>query len=365
MKKLFTLAFLFSLLQSAYATHLIGGEIQVSRVSSQSLTYQFKVIIFMDDKDGALASEGQNQVTICVGEGGKTITATRATRIKVGPSISLNTYIASFIYAAPGTYTVSIALENRSAGLSNLNTGNISLYFQTTFATNIINTTPTLNSPIGTQIAYSKQLYKDNVNAVDAEGDSLVYRLGASKQGQPNTCIGKNIPNYRYPNEVTRQGVFKIEAQTGELTWNAPIQVGSYAYTVIVEEWRGGVLISETQREVTLEVTDRGGDPVTIPPFEYPGSNGLITSIEPESKEFLQIFPSPARNRVKVSYSTTKPVKVLFQLVDVKGKIVDEYQETERYLTHTHDFNVGNLPQGVYLIRTIADKTVTGKFIKE
>jgi hypothetical protein len=71
------------------------------------------------------------------------------------------------------------------------------------------------------------------------------------------------------------------------------------------------------------------------------------------------------RTKVKVSYSATKHVKVLFQLIDVKGKIMDEYQETKRYLTHSHDFNVGNLPQGVYLIRTIADKIVTGKFIKE
>lgn len=364
MKKLFTLAFLFSLLQSAYATHLIGGEIQVSRVSSQSLTYQFKVNLYMDDANGALASEGQNQLTICVGEGGKTITATRATRIKVAPSVSLSTYTQSFTYATPATYTVSVSIENRNAGLANFNSVNTPFYVQTTFATNIVNNTPVLNSAVGIQAAYSKQIFKDNVNAVDSERDSLVYRVGASKQGQSSTCTVKNITDYRYPNEVTREGVFQINSEMGELTWNAPVQVGSYAYVIIVEEWRDGVLISETQREVTLQVIDQGGTPVIIPPFEYPGSK-LITAIQPDSREILQIFPSPAQNRVKVSYATTKPVKVLFQLVDIKGKIVDEYQEIERYLTHIHDFNVGNLPQGVYLIRTIADKTITGKFIKE
>ncbi len=364
MKKLFTLAFLFSLLQSAYATHLLGGEIQVSRVSSQSLNYQFKVIIFMDDKDGALASDGQNQVTICVGEGSQTITIKRVSKVKVAPSVTLNTYIESFTYAAPGTYTVSVSIENRNAGLANFNSVNTPFYIQTTFATNIMNTTPVLNSVVGTQAAYSKQVFKDNVNAVDAEGDSLVYRVTASKQGQSSTCTVKNIGDYQYPNEVTRQGVFQINSQTGELTWNAPVQVGSYAYAIIVEEWRNGVRISETQREVTLQVIDQGGDPVTIPPFEYPG-NKVITSVETEPRAILQIFPSPARNRVKVSYSAAKPVKALFQLLDIQGKVVDEYQETERYLTHSHDFSVGNLPQGVYFIRTIADKIATGKFIKE
>jgi hypothetical protein len=118
MKKLFTLAFLFSLLQSAYATHLIGGEIQVSRVSSQSLTYQFKVNLYMDDANGALASEGQNQITICVGEGGKTIIVPkRLARIKVTSSVSLNIYGESFTYATPGTYTVSVSIENRNGNL--------------------------------------------------------------------------------------------------------------------------------------------------------------------------------------------------------------------------------------------------------
>lgn len=364
MKKLFTLAFLFSLLQSAYATHLIGGEIAIKRLQNQGLNYQITVNLYMDERGGRLAADGQNQITICVGESNQTITAKRTIRTSVSADISLNIYQAVFTYGAPGTYTVSVSIENRNAGLANFNSVNTPFYVQTTFATNIMNNTPVLNSVIGTQAAYSKQVFKDNVNAVDAEGDSLVYRVGASKQGQSSTCTVKNIGDYQYPNEVTHQGVFQINSQTGELTWNAPVQVGSYAYAIIVEEWRDGVRISETQREVTLQVMDQGGDPVTIPPFEYPG-NKVITSIEPEPKEILQIFPSPARNRVKVSYFATKPAKVLFQLVDVKGKIVDEYQETERYLTHTHDFNVGNLPQGVYLIRTIADKIVTGKFIKE
>lgn len=364
MKKLFTLALLFCLLQAAYATHLIGGEIQVSRVSSQSLTYQFKVNLYMDDANGALAGEGQNQITICVGEGGKTIVAKRLARIKVTSSVSLNIYGETFTYATPATYTVSVSIENRNSNLANFKSANTPFYVQTTFATNVVNKTPVLNSPIGTKMAYSKQIFNDNMDAVDTEGDSLVYRVAASKQGQSSTCTVKNITDYRYPNEVTREGVFQINSEMGELTWNAPVQVGSYGYVIIVEEWRDGVLISETQREVTLQVIDQGGNPVIIPPFEYPGSK-LITAIQPDSREILQIFPSPAQNRVKVSYSTSKPVKALFQLIDIKGKIVDEHQETERYLTHIHDFNVGNLPQGVYLIRTIADKTVTGKFIKE
>jgi hypothetical protein len=364
MKKLFPLALLFSLLQSAYATHLIGGEIQVSRVSSQSLTYQIKVNIFMDDAYGALASEGQNQVTICVGEGNQTITVKRVSRIKISANVSLNTYHGNFTYATPATYTVSVSIENRNGNLANFNSANTPFYIQTTFVTHIINTTPTLNSVVGIQPAYSKQVFKDNVNGVDAEGDSLVYRLGVSKQGQPSTCTVKNIPDYRYPNEVTREGVFQVNAQTGELTWNAPRQIGSYAYAIIVEEWRDGVRISETQREVTLQVIDQGGDSVIIPPFEYP-SNGLITGIESDPRVFLRVFPSPARNRVKVSYSTLTPTKVLFQLIDTKEKIVEEYQETERYLTHNHDFSVVDLPQGVYLVRTIADQIVTSKFIKE
>jgi hypothetical protein len=364
MHKLFFLIFLLSMLHSAYATHLIGGEIQVSRVSSQSLTYQIKVQIYMDETSGALASEGQSQITLCIGEGRKTITIKRVSKIRITPSVSLNSYIEFFTYAAPGTYTVSVAIENRSGNLVNFNSINTPFYIQTTFATNIVNTTPTLNSAIGIQPAYSKQVFKENVNGFDTEGDSLVYRLGVSKQGQSNTCTVNHIPDYRYPNEVTQEGLFQINAHTGELTWNAPVKVGSYAYVIIVEEWRDGVRISETQREVTLQVIDQGGDPVIIPPFEYP-SNRLITGIEDESKAFSRIFPSPTQNSITIFYSALRPTKVLFQLIDTKGKIVEEYQENERFLTHNHDFSVRDLPSGIYFIRTISDKTITNKFIKE
>lgn len=364
MKKFFTFACVFSLLHSAYASHLLGGEIRTRRLTTQGLTYEIRVLLYCDEVSGSFANDGQNSISVCVGEGKQTLTATRQSRVKVSPEISLNTYITQYTYAAPGTFTVSVAIENRNGGLANFNSVNTPFYIQTTFATNLINATPVLNSIVGTQTAYSKQVFRNNVNAVDAEGDSLVYRLEVSKQSQPGTCTVKDIADYRYPNEVTREGVFQINSQTGELTWNAPVQVGNYAYAIIVEEWRDGVRISETQREVTLQVIDQGGDPAIIPPFEYPG-NGVITSIESEPKDFLQIFPSPAQNRVQVSYSATKPVKVLFQLIDVKGKIVDEYPKPEQSLTHIHDFNVGNLPQGTYLIRTIADKIVTGKFIKE
>jgi len=362
MKKIFTFACVFSLLHSAYASHLLGGEIHTRRLTTQGLTYEIRVLLYCDEVSGSLANDGQNNITICVGEGKQTLIATRQSRVKITPKVSLSTYIAQYTYATPNTYTVSVAIENRNGDLANFNSVNTPFYIQTTFATNIINTTPVLNSVVGTQAAYSKQVFRDNANAVDAEGDSLIYRLEVSKQSQPGTCTVKDIADYRYPNEVTRQGVFQINSQTGELTWNAPVQVGSYAYAIIVEEWRDGVRISETQREVTLQVIDQGGVPVVIPPFEDP-RNGVITSIEPE--DFLKIFPSPTQNSIKVSYSSTKPLKVLFQLIDVKGEIVDEYQEPERYLTHVHDFNVGSLPQGIYFIRTIADKIVTGKFIKE
>ncbi|RDB07135.1 T9SS type A sorting domain-containing protein [Runella aurantiaca] len=342
----------------------LGGEIAIKRLQNQGLKYRITVNLYMDERGGRLSADARNQITICVGEENQTIAATGTSRISVSADVSFNVYQTEFTYATPNTYTVSVAIENRNGGLTNFSSVNTPFYIQTTFATNIINTTPVLNSVVGTQAAYSKQVFRDNVNAIDAEGDSLVYRLEVSKQSQPGTCTVKDIADYRYPNEVTREGVFQINSQTGELTWNSPVQVGSYAYAVIVEEWRDGVRISETQREVTLQVIDQGGDPVIIPPFEYPG-NGVITSTEPEPKDFLEIFPSPAQNRVKVSYSATKPVKVLFQLIDVKGKIVDEYQEPEQSLTHIHDFNVRNLPQGTYLIRTMADKIVTGKFIKE
>ena len=268
MKKLFTFAFLVGSLHAAYATHFLGGEIRTKRLSTFGLTYEISVFLYFDESSGSSAADAQSGITVCVGEANQTITFKRAGRIKVSAEVSLNTYLGNFTYAAPGTYTVAVPIESPNPSLANFNSVNTPFYLQTTFATHIINSTPVFNSPVGTQYAGIRQVFNDNVKAVDAEGDSLVYRLGVSKQGQPGNCRGKDIPDYRYPNEVTREGVFEVNPATGDLTWNAPTQAGTYAYTIIVEEWRDGVRISETHRGVTLKVADQGGSPVIIPPFE-------------------------------------------------------------------------------------------------
>ncbi|WP_428655435.1 T9SS type A sorting domain-containing protein [Runella sp.] len=364
MKNLSTFVIFFSLLQSAYATHLLGGEIRTKRLNTQGLTYEISVNLYMDDINGASAADAQSQITICVGEGNQTLVMTRATRRKVSSGVSLNTYYANFTYAAPGTYTVSLAIENRGGNFVNFSSVNTSFYIQTTFAANIVNATPVFNAAVGTQTASLKQIFNYNVNAVDTEGDSLVYRLGVSNQGVSNNCTREGIRDFKYPNEITKEGTFSINAATGTLTWNAPTQVGTYAFVIIVEEWRDGVRISETQREVTVNVEDKGGDLVIIPPFEY-ANNGTITAIETSQKDELQVFPSPARNVIKAHYHSLKSVKVIFQLVDSNGKVVDEHRENERFLLHTHDFEVKHLPSGVYFIRTIGEKIATKKFIKE
>lgn len=364
MKKLFTFMFLVGFIPCVYATHLIGGDIQVKRVNAQSLTYQIIVNLYTDDLSGAMASEAQSQITVCVGEAKQTIAATRTIRTKVTNNVSLNIYSTLFTYAAPGTYTVSVALENRSSAIINFRELNGSFYIQTTFATNVVNSTPFLNSPIGIPTANLRQLFNYNVNAIDEDGDSLVYRLAASKQGLSVSCTSQNISDFKYPNEVTREGIFRINAKTGELLWNAPTQIGIYTFVIVVEEWRNGVRISETQRDMTLYVEDKGGVPVIIPLFEYLEGE-LITAIQEQNQTSILVYPTITKDKITVTLQQKAARTALFQIIDTHGKVVVNYIDTANSTTKSRDFRLFHLPSGLYFVNVISDKIFQAKFFKE
>ncbi|MDF7816438.1 T9SS type A sorting domain-containing protein [Runella sp. MFBS21] len=365
MKKLSTFILFLVAIQPSLATHVIGGEISVKRTSPQSLNYQIKVNLYMDETTGAIASAGQHDVSICVGEKGQILKASRKIKIQIGTNISLNVYDMSYTYAAPGVYTVSVGLENRAGDLVNISANNNApFHIQTTFVTNIPNSTPTFEQGIDTQAAPLKQVYSYSQKAIDAEGDSLVYRLASIKRGQPEICTGREIESYKYPNEVTKEGTFKINPQTGNVTWIAPTQVGRYAYVVVVEEWREGQKISETYREISMTTEDRGGVPIVIPPYEYL-DNGLIMSIDKKRTDELWVYPSPVQKTLKVVLNYRKAQPVHFQIISSTGKVMATQEILESRQMHVHELELGDLPTGVYFIKTLDASSLTIKFVKQ
>ena len=275
----YILAFLLSFLGmifQAQATHLKGGEITVKRISNVSLTYEFTLTTYTEDNR---ANQDQTDVNFCFGDGSGIFKAKRLLPIvNLGNGTLKNTYKIEYTYPAPALfYKVSVAIPNRNDGVRNITRSvEVPFYVETIFSINSglgQNSTPLLLNPAVDLTAVVGQPFIHNPNAVDAEGDSLAYRLTVSRYGDYETCNptsrGITAPNFRQPNEVSPiASSFTINSLNGDLIWDSPQELGLYNCAFIVEEWRNGVKISETVRDMQIEVKDldNKGPKIVVPP---------------------------------------------------------------------------------------------------
>ncbi|MFM2401672.1 MAG: hypothetical protein RI950_1189, partial [Bacteroidota bacterium] len=268
--------FLCTLSFAAQATHLKGGEITVKRISDKTLTFEFTLTTFTENNR---ANVEQNAVNFCFGDGSSILSAKRSAGYpqNLGNGTMKNVYKIEYTYPAASLfYKVSVAVPNRNDGVLNITRSvDVPFYVETIFSINAglgLNSTPVLLNPAVDLTAVVGQPFIHNSNAVDAEGDSLAYRLSVSRTGAELTCDpvsrGLLAPNFKQPNEVsTTPSSFTINAKTGDLIWRSPQEVGIYNCAFIIEEWRNGVKISETVRDMQIEVKDldNRGPLLTVP----------------------------------------------------------------------------------------------------
>jgi len=278
MRKYLLFLFLFTFSTGAvFATHLKGGEITVRRISDKTLTYEFTLTTYTENNR---ANQDQEEVNFCFGDGSTIIKAKRCcgTPVDIGNGTLKNLYKVEYTYPAPALfYKVSVAIPNRNDGVRNITRSvEVSFYVETIFSINSglgQNSTPLLLNPAVDLTAVVGQPFIHNPNAVDAEGDSLAYRLSVSRTGDSETCNpasrGITAPNFRQPNEVSAiPSSFSINAGNGDLIWDSPQELGLYNCAFIIEEWRNGVKISETVRDMQIEVkdVDNKAPKITVPP---------------------------------------------------------------------------------------------------
>lgn len=253
-----------------------GGEITVKRVSDKTLTFEFTLTTYTENNR---ANVEQNTVNFCFGDGSSILSARRSAGypINLGNGTMKNVYKIQYTYPAASLfYKVSVAVPNRNDGVLNITRSvDVAFYVETIFSINAglgLNSTPILLNPAVDLTAVVGQPFIHNSNAVDAEGDSLAYRLSVSRTGAELSCdpAGRGLlaPNFKQPNEVSATpSSFTINAKTGDLIWKSPQEVGLYNCAFIIEEWRNGVKISETVRDMQIEVKDldNRGPLLTVP----------------------------------------------------------------------------------------------------
>jgi len=370
MKKVFFFVLLCVGFTTTYATHLLGGEIQAKNISG--LTYDITGVLYLDIQSGTPAANAQTEIILCLGDGTQVKAMRTSSENLPGLLINRSTYQIRYTYSAPGSYSIATKIDNFKNGIVNLGpqpTQELQMVIQTTLNTTVLNTTAPAPTPTFT--TGLRQVFSLPLATSDPDGDSLSYRL--VKILAPGQECAPNFPsnNYIFPNEITRQGTFRLDRSAAKLVWNAPAQIGLYAYTYVTEEWRQGIKIAESWRTNSLFVTDQNSTSNPIPPFEpvQVEFEGIVTALPPQ--EFLSaplhmlIYPVPSQEYIKVEISTPKPSTAVIELIDLQGRILQQETSNTLAIQHFGEFSVGTLSTGRYFIRASSDNaTITRPFVR-
>jgi gliding motility-associated-like protein len=140
--------------------------------------------------------------------------------------------------------------------------GQTAFYIESSLRVNALlglNSTPQMLLPPIDKAAVG-QKFIHNPGAYDLQGDSLSYRLTTCKQGKDIDVTDFRSPEQIFQPTLKEDGsapsTLTLNPITGELVWDAPMQPGQYNIAFFIDEWRGGILISSTNRDMQIIVTD-------------------------------------------------------------------------------------------------------------
>lgn len=239
-----------------YATHNRAGEITYVQVSD--LTYEitittFTYVLSLADRPQLEVEWGDNSIS----------TAYRVSITNLPNYYKKNVYVVRHTFPGPGVYKIVVQDPNRNFGILNIpNSVNVVFSISTILMVNPsigMNNTPVLLNPPYDKAAVGYK-FIHNPGAYDADGDSLSYKLTVCTRED-----GKEIENYTLP---PASNEFYVDALSGDLVWDAPINIGKYNVAMEISEWRTGIKIGTVVRDMQIEVYETDNNPPVNGPLK-------------------------------------------------------------------------------------------------
>ncbi|TAF55566.1 MAG: hypothetical protein EAZ62_02230, partial [Sphingobacteriia bacterium] len=202
----------------------------------------------------------------------------------------------------PAGYTLTVQRCCRISGIVNVagNSADIGVSYSNTIPGTINGNSYAQNSsPVFTQrdtaIVCFNAPFQFDFAATDADGDRLEYvfcdgLVGGSTQGnngaRPNPPSGPPYESVNYASPLSGAEPMgfevKINRQTGLITGRAPGTVGDYVVAVCALEFRGGVQIGSTRKEIHITVADCSLTAAELKPT-YISCDGFTMNFQNES----------------------------------------------------------------------------------
>lgn len=279
---------------NAFATHIVGGDITYKRLSGNN--YEIKLDVIRDcSSTGNAPFDSQTDVYILDGSSFQplnTLPSSSANTSISYPSLNAFSCFATVLCYERQitTYTTSLPPNSngywitygrccRNGTITNIdNPLGVGLTLAT-FVPNVtvINSSPVVGLAIPSFVCAGDSISFD-FSATDADGDSLVYEfaqvvVGGSQSNpipyapQPNAAPVDWLPGYDFQHPLSANSYTYLNPQTGLLSVYST-QIGQYVFAIAFSEYRNGVLIGKTRREMQMNVINCL--PVDIAPtFEF------------------------------------------------------------------------------------------------
>lgn len=279
LKKFFLAAFLLFSNTSSFATHIVGGDLTARWLSGNDFEITFN--FYRDCNPG----NSDFDQTINVGVYDKATNVMQ--QIIVLPLLNRTILSLGDSCFTPPGLCVEYGLLQAVATIPD----NVNGYYLTwcrccrnSLITNIVNPldaaivfyleipNPALHNSSPAFGSYpdaymcASQLNSQNFSCNDVDGDSLVYSLQTPFNGPASPTLTTPIPPQPAPYSfITWQApysgadmiggspVLNINSQTGILQGSPP-NLGVYVFSVLVEEFRGGIKIGEIRRDIQYQV---------------------------------------------------------------------------------------------------------------
>jgi len=247
---------LFFPLIMVFGTHNRAGEISYVQLSDVKI----QIIITTYTKASSTAAD-RDSLVVSWGDGNySTIARSNGSGDLLSNNTKRNYYIAEHSYPGRASYVLSVMDPNRVENILNIdppNSVNIPFYIQTNITLlNLQFQTPNrsvklLQAPI--DFACVGVPFQHNPAAFDEDGDSLSFEFTV-----PLMDVNTPVPNYSFPNQI-QPGIdnqISLDPQKGTFTWISPKKPGEYNIAFIIHEYRKGVKIASTIRDMQIFVRD-------------------------------------------------------------------------------------------------------------
>ena len=199
----------------------------------------------------------------------------------------------------PDGYTLTVQRCCRITGIVNVsgNSGNIGVSYSNTIPGVITGTDYSKNSsPVfaqkDTAIVCFNSPFTFDFSATDADGDQIIYSFcsgsigggtGVSIPNPPTAPPYASVPyNPSFPGNSPLGPTVTIDPNTGIISGTAPGVTGQYVVAVCANEYRNGVLIGSTKKEIHITVAGCSISAAELKP-NYITCNGTTLSFQNES----------------------------------------------------------------------------------